>query len=662
MAGRSAGSQRSVAAPLAMAALVVAVLAVVVGGLATTGRSRAPSPPAPTAPEAAATPQPTAPPTDEAGAVAAVATEYLAAWELGDWQAMKALVADPPPDFASRHVVWHGALNLARMSLVPGIPAVAADGATVPFAARLEIRGLGDWRYDGRLALARHGGHWLVKWSPATIHPLLADGLEWQVTRARLPRAPILDRHGRALAAPVDIVTVGIEPGRASDRAALTAAVDEHLQIPASVVDARLDAPGVRSDWFLPLAELTPDRWTELEPALRPVPGLVFRRGRERVVATEELAGHLVGRIGEITAELLDRLGSVYQPGDVVGRSGLELAFEPVLGGRPGGDLRLVDASGKQVLRHEFPSIEPTAVHTTLDLEVQLAAEAALAGVPAPAAIVAVDAADGGVLAVAATPPDEFNRALAGRYPPGSTFKIVTAAAAVAGGTKPADTVACPETVEVDGRTFRNASSVTAGDGTLTDVFAHSCNTAFIGLATEVGSEALAAAAASFGFDAPYALPVPSFGGRFPQPEGPVALAAAAIGQANVEASPLHMASVAAAVASGEWRTPRLVAGQPRAAHRLAPDVAGPLRDMMRAVVEDGTGARLAGSGEVHGKTGSAQFDGGRPDDTHAWFVGYRGRVAFAVLVEEGGSGGTAAAPVAAAFLEYLGAQTSSSS
>ena len=140
-----------------------------------------------------------------------------------------------------------------------------------------------------------------------------------------------------------------------------------------------------------------------------------------------------------------------------------------------------------------------------------------------------------------------------------------------------------------------------------------------------------------------------AYSGDFPGDAAGNALAEASIGQGRVQATTLDMAVVAAAVADGTYRSPRLVAtlGH-RPAKRLPARVAGGLRSMMGDVVRYGTAARAHLPAGTHGKTGTAEYAAGH---THAWFIGYRGDLAFAVFVERGGEGGRVAAPLAARFL-----------
>jgi cell division protein FtsI/penicillin-binding protein 2 len=289
-------------------------------------------------------------------------------------------------------------------------------------------------------------------------------------------------------------------------------------------------------------------------------------------------------------------------------------------------------------------------VQTGIDARVQQLAGQALQGVAQPAALVAIDAPSGEVRAVVSRPAGGFPRAMQGRYPPGSTFKIVTAAAALSTGQSPDGSVSCPPEVSVGGRRFVNAEGEAFGPIPFRTAFFRSCNTAFINVATGLPAGALGAAAASFGFGG-YDLPVPAFTGRFPAPQDAAERAAAAIGQARVEASPLHMASVAAGVSSGTWKAPRLVRSAPAGPSQPLP-AAPTLRELMRLVVTSGTGtaANIEGA-PVFGKTGTAEFGTRQPPQTHAWFVGFRNDLAFAVLVEGGGFGGDVAAPLAARFL-----------
>jgi cell division protein FtsI/penicillin-binding protein 2 len=277
-----------------------------------------------------------------------------------------------------------------------------------------------------------------------------------------------------------------------------------------------------------------------------------------------------------------------------------------------------------------------------------------------PSSLVAVRPSTGEVLAVANGPEGGGeNLAFVGRYPPGLTFKIVSAAAFLDAGLTPGTGVTCPRTVTVDGRTFRNAGGAALGRTTLRGAVAASCNTTFVQLAADLDSGAVADAAAAFGFDTSWQPGVRAFTGRVPAPRDAVERAAGAIGQGRVLASPLSMASVVAAVADGTWRTPVVLPDHAtRAADRprLPGGVLDDLRRMLRATVTDGTGRSLSDvpGRPVIGKTGTAEYGTGDPPATHAWVVAAQGDLAVAVIVEDGGSGRRVAAPVAARFLRRV--------
>ncbi len=372
----------------------------------------------------------------------------------------------------------------------------------------------------------------------------------------------------------------------------------------------------------------------------------------------------------------LDRTASTGKRGRLIDVSGQALSGDAELAGNLVGQVspssglqRVYDADlaphgGTVVVRNErnetvntlrsYPMTDGKDVQTTLDLKVQRAGEAAMATAPKPTgALVAIDVRTGGVLALVNHPLNGYGRAVNGHYIPGSTFKIVTATAALIAGKDANTPLDCTQTVLVGGRTFNNAEAEQFGVIPLREAFARSCNTAFIRLEGSLPGSALEQAAKLYGFDGSQPLPIASVGGSFPTPKDAVESASDAIGQGKVEASPLQMASVAAAVASGSWRQP-FVAGSAVRSNPLPPTVVPTLQDFMRAVVTEGTANGVAFPGEVRGKTGTAEYKDVNPPPTNGWFVGYRGNVAFAVIVEDGGFGAQSAAPVAARFLENL--------
>ena len=335
-------------------------------------------------------------------------------------------------------------------------------------------------------------------------------------------------------------------------------------------------------------------------------------------------------------------------------------AFAVTLAGVTPVDVQVIGPDGAATLIDSVGGRAPESVRTSIDLRVQAAAEAALAGVAQPAAVVAVRPSTGEVVASISNPVRGFNRALNGRYPPGSTFKVITSTALLGSGVTADTPTTCPEVARIGGREFRNAEGAALGDIPFRRAFYESCNTAFVQLAASLEGGLLTAAAERYGFNAAPTLEVPAETSSFPAPASVIDQASAAIGQGRVLATPLQMASVAASVASGAVRplTLRAVDDASAVVGRTLPDgVAATLQELMRLVVSEGTGtaARLGGGPPVAGKTGTAEFGTARPPRTHAWFIGFRGDLALAVVVEDGGFGGRVAAPIARSVFAALG-------
>ena len=303
----------------------------------------------------------------------------------------------------------------------------------------------------------------------------------------------------------------------------------------------------------------------------------------------------------------------------------------------------------------------------TLTRRHQEAAELALNAVETrgASAIVAIKPSTMHVLAAASGSGSKgYSTATLGQYPPGSTFKMVTALRLLRAGSTPDSPLPCAASVTVDGREFSNYRDYPAsatGRITLRRAIANSCNTALISAASTLPEATLEQAAAALGLSAPPAAGVPAALGSVPAPESTVAAAVTAIGQGQVVATPLGMATVAATIGRGRVVTPFIVVDQggasnPRPAQPLSSAEGSALRSLMRSVVTDGSARFLDGlpGKPVLAKTGTAEYGSGNPPPTHAWMIALQGDLAVAVFVEKGESGARTAGPVLEDFLRRV--------
>ncbi|MDQ1744355.1 MAG: hypothetical protein QOE23_2694, partial [Pseudonocardiales bacterium] len=550
----------------------------------------------------------------------------------------------------------------ARGSLrVTGLSDRQAGSATADYDANWQLPGVATpWRYSGSLPMVKQADSWRVSWDASDIHPQLVDGSHLVLQRTQPARAALTDRTGSPLFTPTPVVTVGINPAGVRDLAALAAQLAAVPALQTSAAEITSNVRAAAKNQFVPIITLRRAAYEQIKPQIFNLPGTQFQSDTRLLPPTSNFAEPLLGSIGPATAEIIAASKGQLEAGDTVGLSGLQQALDAQLRGTPGVAVYAAsdtdNALGAKLGTVSAP-VPGKPVRLTLDSRLQQAADATLAAEDRPAAIVALQPSTGRILAVANSAAAPGDIALSGQYPAGSTFKIATYTAALqADPALAADTeVDCPPTVTVDGRTFENENRFSHGKIPLSAAFGYSCNTTAIDLATKLPAGALASAAGDLGLGGNWTLPVPAFSGSIPATASGTEQAAEAIGQGKVLVSPLLMASMAAAAASGRPVAPSLVDGQQASPGQvLGSRVTSTLNALMRATVAmpGATGYALLHDlpGELRGKTGTAEFGTDTPPKSHSWFAGTRGDLAVAVFVYGGENSTTGAVPLTRQF------------
>jgi cell division protein FtsI/penicillin-binding protein 2 len=447
---------------------------------------------------------------------------------------------------------------------------------------------------------------------------------------------------------------------------------------------ADLDVPyresGIAWDPSLAFPGLEPGEQLENRIELAPRAPILARDGTPLAEGPADAREHplgsaaidVTGEIGEAEEEDLSALARQGFPaGTPVGVSGLEQAFNRRLAGKPGGSLLAVAGEGgsARILAQAEP--QPGApVKTTIDPALQEAAVTGLAGRAGGVAV--LDAKTGDVRALA-------GQAFSAPQPPGSTFKTITTTAALQKGVVSLDDeFELTDGVDVGGRFISNANGEVCG-GTFRQAFAESCNADFAPLGPKIGNDDLVATAERFGFNHPLTIYAPSVVAAVDPPESTIPteigdeldLGVSAIGQGEVLATPLQMASVAQTIGNEGVHEPTSVVAnrklRPQAKPKrvMTPKIAGELTELMIGVVTEGTGTAAAiPEAQVAGKTGTAEL-GPKPGTEgeeepeqakDAWFAAFapaeNAKLAIGILlVEAEAAGGEVAAPIAAEVL-----------
>ena len=567
---------------------------------------------------------------------------------------------------------------------------------------------------------------WFLQVISGDTYAAAAESNRLRTVITEAPRGNILDRNGDVLVAnrPGKNVVVHPRDLTGSRREEVLARLAPKLHLPLAELIKKVDAGDSRPLEPVVLAEnVAPKLYYYLAQRRRQYPGVGLEDTYLRTYPKGDLAAHVLGQVGKIGADQIDayrRRG--YAGNETVGKGGIEQQYEQFLKGTPGKDVVEVNAAGEPVGREVVSSQAPSPGHDiqlSIDGPTQRAMQDALRqevslGSSTGAAGVALDPATGEVLAMASYPtydpsvfvdgttkqidrintsPDTpaLNRAIGGRYPSGSTFKVITASAALqAGYITPGQLIDSPSEVTLYKQVFPNFKNIAHGLVDLPRALEVSSDTYFYKLGDRfyrAQGSPLQAEAENFGLgrdtgidlpgEEPGLVPTPAWKRRnyagpafnnLDRDWKPGDTIQLAVGQGFLLATPLQMAVAYAAVADGGIvRTPTLARrvqdpngrvvqelSQGRPTHRL--DVsAGNLAAIKQGLYQaangpDGTSTGVFGGlpakDRVAGKTGTAEVAGG---PAHSWFVGYAPfndpKIVVAIVIERGGTGANAAAP-----------------
>jgi penicillin-binding protein 2 len=545
------------------------------------------------------------------------------------------------------------------------------------------------------------------------------------------PRGAILDRHGKVLveSRPIYDVVVQREKGRKVDLDTLAAALPGALDLDPDLLDQRFREirtnPAYESILIKENATTEDIVWVEAH-ALE-YPSLHIEQRPQRHYPEDGLLAHVLGYVGEISSKQLESPNyHGYEPGDIIGKEGIEATYDRLLRGRDGSRKVIVDSLGR--IREVVETTEPTPgqdLVTTIDLDLQLAAEQQLRNSPSKrGVIIAMDPNNGEILALASYPtfdanlfteristrkgraeylallrdPEKplYNRAVQGRYPPGSTWKIPMAIAALQQGVISLDNsrLVCGGGIQIGNKFTRCMGH--HGEPDLHTAIMKSCDGYFYRLGLRMGLGGIMKMVDEFrlnqrtGIDLPHELvswtPSPDFKARF-NPHNPewtdIDTVYASFGQVYDFVTPIALLRAIAAVGvEGKLPTPHLmkeihsVGQQGEKSYRPARKYDAPrleaipiARDQDEAVVkamwsvvnESGTARRIREAAyDIAGKTGTAQVVGlgkdvGRNKD-HSWFVSYapafKPEISVLALIENSGFGSEFAAPAARAVFD----------
>ncbi|MGB9302294.1 MAG: penicillin-binding transpeptidase domain-containing protein [Mycobacterium sp.] len=547
------------------------------------------------------------------------AEKFFAALAIGDTATAAQLSDNPNEAREALNAAWSG-LQATHLDAQLLSSKYAEDTGTVAYRFTWHLPKNRTWSYDGQLKMARDEGHWQVRWTTTGLHPRLGEHQTFALRADPPRRASVNELGGSDVLAPGYLYHYTLDATQAGPALIETAhAIVETLNpFNDSLNDPQLLAEQASSSTQpVDLVTLKPDDNDKVSPAIGHLPGVVVTPQADILPTDPHFAPAVVSAVKKAVIEQLD------------GQAG----WRVVSTNQNGVDVAVL---------HEVEGSPAPSVSITLDRAVQNAAQHAVDTRGGKAMIVAIKPSTGEILAIAQNAGADAEGPLAttGLFPPGSTFKMITAGAAVDRDMATPNTMlGCPGHIDIGHRTIPNYGGFDLGVVPMSRAFASSCNTTFAELSSRMPPRGLTQAAAEYGIGLDYQVDgITTVTGSVPPTVDLAERTEDGFGQGKVLASPFGMALVAATVAAGKTPVPQLIAGRPTTVQGdstpISPKMIDALRPMMRLVVTNGTAKEIAGCGEVFGKTGEAEFPGG----SHAWFAGYRGDLAFASLIVGGGS------------------------
>jgi penicillin-binding protein 2 len=639
------------------------------------------------------------------------ARTFLEAWQKDDYQFMYSMItqvnrdAISEADFETRYRDVAINLNLSRLDFEVLSALTNPRSAQVAYRIIFHTTLLGDITRDMVMNMSMENGKWLIQWEDGLIMPELHGGNQLKIDYKIPARGNIYDKNEEAIAAQADAVALGVVPGQIDPNfeESLVDLLSRLTGLPFETIKSRyaLAAP----EWYVPIGEASAQEVEPLYGTLSSYSGVVMNAFRSRFYFDGGISPHATGYVISIPeAELEAYRRQGYRGDEKVGYSGLEKWGEQYLAGKHGASLYVVDPQGQIATRLAETDPQPSqSIYTTLDKDLQLGAQRAIAGFVG--AVVVLERDTGRVLAMASSPgfdPNVFeptnynnslltellnnnqqpllNRAAQGQYPLGSVFKIITMAAALESGLFTQDT-----TFEC-GYDFTELPGVTLHDWTLAKEYPptgkvnlpeglmRSCNPFFwhIGLNLYQNglTKTISEMARSFGLGKPTGIgQIAEASGSMPDPESDFDAVQLAIGQGTMTVTPLQVANFVAAIGNGgTLHQPQIIekitTPDGTSTYTFEPKEIGKLpiseknmeilKSAMLSVTDNprGTAYRTFSGLQipVYGKTGTAQTSVEKP---HAWFAGYtdakrpnKPDIAVAVIAENQGEGSDFAAPI----------------